>query len=303
MSAANAKPWRGIFVIVVTPFTPTYELDEESLRRQIRFCIEAGAHGLVGPANASEFPTLSDDERKRWIEIVVSEAAGQLPVVAATTHGHAVPAVALSRLAEQAGADGLMLMPPHILHPDAEGCYAYYQAVNDAVNIPICVQNYAGPAGTPMSNQLLARMCRELDHVDYIKEETLPEPRQISATIAAAGDTCKGVFGGQGGVYLLDEYRRGSHGNMPACQATDVHVAIWELLEQGDETEARKRFNQLLPLINFERMHGVAVYKEVLYRRGIFKTRLSRAPGRELDDLDRAELDAIMADVEPLFRI
>ena len=231
--------WRGIFVIVVTPFTTAYEIDEESLRRQVRFCIEAGAHGLVGPANASEFPTLSDDERKRWIEIVVSEAAGQIPVVAATTSGHTLPAVALSKFAQQVGASGIMAMPPHVLHPDADGCYAYYEALSAALDIPICIQNYIGPVGTPMSNQLLARMCRDLPNVDYIKEETLPEPRQISATLVAAGDACKGVFGGQGGIYLLDEYRRGAVGNMPASQATDVQVAMWNKLEEGDWNGAR----------------------------------------------------------------
>ncbi len=298
-----SQPWRGIFVIVVTPFTPGYELDEESLRKEVRYCIEAGAHGLVGPANASEFPTLSDDERRRWIEIVVAEAGGQIPVIAATTSGHWLPALELSRHAQRVGADGIMAMPPHVLHPDAEGCYAYYKALSDGLEIPIFVQNYIGPVGTPMSPQLLARMCRELEHVDYLKEETLPEPRQISATIAAAGDACKGVFGGQGGIYMLDEYRRGACGNMPASQATEVHVAIWHKLEQGDEAGARQLFNRLLPLINFERMHGVAAYKELLYRRGIFATRLSRAPGKYLDDLDRAELDAILADVEPLFTV
>jgi len=297
------NPWRGIFVIVGTPFTASYELDEASLRKQVRFCIEAGAHGLVGPANASEFPTLSDDERKRWLEIVIGETAGQIPVVAATTSSHTLPAVTLSRWAQQIGADGIMAMPPHVLHPDADGCYAYYAALSAALEIPICIQNYIGPLGTPMSAQLLARMCRELDQVQYLKEETLPEPRAISATLAAAGDACKGVFGGQGGIYLLDEYRRGAHGNMPACQATDVQVAIWALLEAGDETGARKLFNQLLPLINFERMHGVAVYKEVLYRRGIFATTVARAPGKALDAFDQAELDAILTDVESLFSI
>src|SRR5689334_24171714 len=103
-----SQPWRGIFVIVVTPFTEGYELDEASLRKEVRFCIEAGAHGLVGPANASEFTTLSDDERRRWLEIVVAEAGGQIPVVAAATAGHALPAVALSRYAQQIGADGVM---------------------------------------------------------------------------------------------------------------------------------------------------------------------------------------------------
>ncbi|MCB0088801.1 MAG: dihydrodipicolinate synthase family protein [Caldilineaceae bacterium] len=298
-----SQPWRGIFVIVVTPFTESYELDEASLRRQVRFCIEAGAQGLVGPANASEFAALSDDERQRWLEIVVSEAGGQIPVIATTTSGHTLPAVALSQFAQSIGADGIMAMPPHVVHPDAAGCYQYYKALSDALEIPIFIQNYMGPIGTPMSNELVARMCRELAQVQYIKEETLPEPRMISATIAAAGDACKGVFGGQGGVYMLDEFRRGACGNMPGCQATDVHVAIWQKLEAGDEPGARQLFNQLLPLINFGRMHGVAVYKEVLKRRGIFTSTRSRYYGKYLDDLDLAELDAILVDVEPLFTV
>ncbi|MEX1018668.1 MAG: dihydrodipicolinate synthase family protein, partial [Litorilinea sp.] len=280
----------------------SYALDEESLRREIRFCIESGAHGLVGPANASEFTTLSDDERKRWIEIVIEETKGQIPVIAATTCGHAVPAAQLSRWSQDAGADGIMAMPPPILQLGAQGCYDYFKAISQAVEIPIFIQNYSGPAGTAMSSDAVARMCRELDHVDYIKEETLPEPRMISSTLAAAGSACKGVFGGQGGVYLLDEYRRGSTGNMPACQATDVQVAIWNKLEAGDEAGARKLYNHLLPLINFERMHGVAVYKEVLHRRGIFNTTVSRGP-KYLDDMDREELNAILHDVESLFSL
>lgn len=297
------KPWRGIFVIVVTPFTENYELDEESLRKEVRFCIETGAQGLVGPANASEFPTLSDDERKRWLEIVINEARGQIPVVAATTCGHKLPAVALSRWAQDAGADGIMAMPPPILSPGPEGCYDYYAALSEALTIPICIQNYSGPAGTPMSANLLARMCQELEWVQYLKEETLPEPRAISRTLAAAGDACKGIFGGMGGVHLLDEFRRGAHGNMPASQITDIHVDIWDKLVAGDEAGARKLYNQVLPLLNFERMHGVATYKEVLYRRGIFKTTVSRAPSKQLDAMDLAELDAILADVETMYRV
>lgn len=298
-----SKPWKGIFVIVVTPFTASQELDEESLRKEVRFCIEAGAAGLVGPANASEFPLLSDDERRRWLEIVVGETAGQIPVVAATTSGHAMPAIELSRFAQRIGADGIMAMPPHIAHFGPEGCYDYYARLSAALSIPICIQNYIGPLGTPMSPQLLTRMCLELPQVQYIKEETLPEPRQLGITVEAAGDACKGVFGGQGGIYLIDEFRRGAAGNMPACQATDVQVKMWSLLEAGDEDGARALFDQILPLINYERLYGVAVYKEVLYRRGIFTTRVSRYPGADLDDHDRREIDAIWRGVEPLFTV
>ena len=153
------KNWRGIFAIVVTPFTEDLELDEAALRRQIEFCIGAGAAGLVGPANAGEFAVMSDEERQRWIRIVVEEADGRVPVVAATTHGHRVPAATLSRYAQDVGADGVMAMPPHILHPDADGCYNYFRALNDTLHIPICIQNFMGPIGTPMSSELLARMC------------------------------------------------------------------------------------------------------------------------------------------------
>ena len=298
-----SKPWRGIFPIVVTPFTEGYELDEKSLRKLVHFCLRAGVHGLVGPANASEFSTLSDDERKRWIEIVVAETGGQVPVIGSTTSGHALPAVALSRYAQKVGANGIMSMPPHVQHPDAAGCYAYYQALSEALDVPIMVQNYIGPIGTPMSPDLLARMCRDLPRVEYIKEETLPSSRMMSATIAAAGKFCKEVFGGQGGLYLVDEYRRGTAGNMPACEIPDVQVALWNKLEAGDMAGARTLFNRVLPLVNYERQYGVGLYKEILYRRGVVATRVCRTPGRDLDDNDRAELDAILADIEPLYTI
>lgn len=293
--------WRGIFPIVVTPFTENYDLDEAGLRKLVRFCIDGGATGLVGPANASEFAMLDDDERKRWIEIVAHEAGGQIPVIATTTCGHAIPAAALSKFSQDVGADGVMLMPPHIIHPDADGCYAYYQAISDAIDIPIMIQNFIGPVGTPMSTELVARMCREIEQVEYIKEETYPASRAVLATIQAAGDDCKGVFGGQGGVYMLDDYRRGAIGNMPACQSIEVHVAIWDKLEAGDETGARSLFNRLLPLINYERQYGVAVYKEVLVRRGIIESTACRLPNAHLSDYDKVELDAILRNVEPLF--
>jgi dihydrodipicolinate synthase/N-acetylneuraminate lyase len=87
---------------------------------------------------------------------------------------------------------------------------------------------------------------------------------------------------------------------MPASQSVDLHTKIWQLLEANDETAARALFNRLLPLLNFERMHGVAVYKQVFKRRQIFTSTASRIPGAFLDQQDLQEFDAIWRDIEPL---
>jgi len=289
--------WRGIFPIVVTPFTDSLELDERGLQDLVEFCIAHGAAGLVGPANASEFSMLDDAERLRWLELVCATAAGRIPVIATVNAGHALPAARLAQRAQTLGAAGIMALPPLIVHTDAAGCYAFYQTLAAATDLPVIVQNYIAPVGTPMSAELLGRMCREIDHVDYIKEETTPASRQLSRSIAAAGAHCRGVFGGQGGVYLLDEHRRGAAGNMPACQTIDLHSEIWRRLEADDEAGARALFNRLLPLINYERQYGVALYKTVLQRRGVLRSSACRHPLGALEPADLVELDALLADL------
>ena len=295
--------WRGIFPILITPFTESLELDEDSLRRQVGFCIEAGAGGLVGPANASEFATLSDNERRRWLEIVIDETAGRLPVVASVTSGHAVAAAEMARFAEGAGVAGIMSMPPPLLKPNEDGCEAYFRTLAAAVTVPLIVQNFGPPLGTPMQAATLARLCREVARIEYIKEEVAPEPQMISATLAAVGDACRGIFGGQGGIYMVDEFRRGAVGNMPGSHTTDVLVDIWSQLEDGNTDGAREAFHRLLPLMTYERMYGVAVYKEILVRRGIFAHAFRRAPGVVLDADTLRELEPALALVEPLFRV
>ena len=302
MTPTMTESWRGIFSILITPFTDELELDETGLRRQVDFCVDAGAAGVVGPANASEFSTLSDDERRHWISIVAEQTAGRIPFIASVTSGHAVAAADLARFAQRAGVDGIMSMPPPILKPDESGCAEYFRHLAGNLRVPVILQNYAAPLGTPMKAAALARLLHEVDGIEYIKEEVPPEPRMISATLAAVGDACRGIFGGQGGIYLIDEFRRGAVGNMPGAHTTDILVDIWKRLEAEDLAGARSTFHRLLPLMVFERLYGVAIYKEVLQRRGIIGSTARRAPGLDIDADDRRELEPALQQVEDLFR-
>jgi dihydrodipicolinate synthase/N-acetylneuraminate lyase len=292
---------RGVFAIPVTPFDAEGRLDEASLRRCVDFCVEAGAHGIVAPVNASEFFTLTEAERKRVVEIVVAQAAGRRHVVAGVTGTSTQVACEMARHAAGAGADSVMAMPPFVRHPTPDEIVDFYGALAEAAGVPVWIQNHIPPMGTPMAPALLARLLTEIPGVRHLKEETSLAPQVMSQAKALAGDALDGLMGGMAGRYLLDEYRRGATGTMPACEVADAHVAVWDALESGDEAKSRELFRLLLPLLNIEAMYSFVVYKEVLYRRGVIANPKTRAPGAPtLDEPSSRELDQILRDLSPL---
>lgn len=300
---ASTPPMRGLFAIPVTPFDEQGQLDEPSLHRVVQFCVQAGSHGIVTPVNVSEFTTLSIPERTSIARVAVQEAGGTIPVVIGVCATSADESVMLARDAQEAGADAVISMPPYGRQHDESDVRRFYDALSTAVTIPIFVQNHEGPVGTPMTATLVAALCNEVEHVRYVKEESSNTGAKITATLRLAPESCLGIMGGKAGRYLFDEYRRGACGTMPACESADVHAALWSLLDSGDERGARDLFFPLLPLLSYEALFGTAVYKEVLYRRGIIRTPVQRLQGLTLDELAMRELDAILDDLAPFFTI
>lgn len=301
-----AQGWRGVFTIPVTPFDERGALDEVSLTRQVDWCVRAGAHGIVAPVNASEGPSLTDEERRRVTQIVVETTAGRIPTVVGVSATGVQSTLLFTRWAKELGADAVIAMPPYgakLASPEA--VFGFYQAVADVADgLPVFIQNWSGPAGTPMSAAQVLRLLKEIPNVLYSKEETVNASHMMTATLEGAGDDCLGVMGGIGGRYLLDEYRRGACGTMPACQVTDIHAQVWNALDAGEHERARALFNRVLPLLNLEAIFGVAMYKEVLKRRGVIAhTTIRGYKTSSLDSYDLQELDAVWADVSQMFTI
>jgi dihydrodipicolinate synthase/N-acetylneuraminate lyase len=296
-----ANAWRGIFSIAVTPFHDDGRLDEAGLASVTEFIAEAGAHGLVWPVLASEFYTLSDSERMRGARIVIEAAAGRLPVVIGCGGNSAPHAVELATDAAAAGADGIIAMPSSLARPDTAGVRALYEQVARAVEVPIMVQNASPPLGVPVSPALLAELAAAIPNIAYVKEEVIPGPHSVGKLAAAAGDVLTGIFGGAAAAYLFDEYTRGACGNMPACEFTDVHVRLWNLLDSGDEAGARTLFAALLPALNRERLLGVRWAKEVLRERGVITSIACRLPVPPEDAADERERRILLEDLAPHF--
>jgi 4-hydroxy-tetrahydrodipicolinate synthase len=303
MTDSRERPegrFRGVFAIPPTPFDDAGNVDEGSLRRCIDFCVAAGAHGIVAPVNASEALALTDAERLRVAEVVVEQTAGRVPTVVGVSGVSTAAAVLYAGHAAAAGADAVIAMPPYVRHPPADEIYDFYAAVA-RVGPPVWIQDYVAPVGTPMAPALLTRMLREIPGVDFLKEETLYAPQVMTAVRDLAGDSLKGMMGGMAGRFLLEEYRRGACGTMPACEVADAHVHVWNALDRGEEEEARRLHTRLLPLLNYEAMYSFTIYKEVLLRRGVIASARTRVPGAgRLDAENGRELDLLLRDLAPL---
>lgn len=302
------KKFHGLYVILPTPFDEHGNLDEAGLRQVVSFSIDCGADGVVSPANASEAPYLSDAERRRVVETVIDATARRVPVVAGVTASCAPLAIEHARHAEKWGADYLMAMPPCVQRASDDEIRAYYGGIHDATTLPIVIQNYSGPGGTPMSAPFLAELLRAFTRVRFVKEETEFSGMMISAVIEAAGTALEGVMGGKAGRHLLEEHRRGVCGTMPACEVTDIHSKLWKALDAGKNDEAAETYRLLLPLLLFETSYGVAVYKEVLRRRGLIRSAYHRQSGGKVLDAGGVEeltriltsLKPVMSDTNPL---
>ncbi|MEE2656923.1 MAG: dihydrodipicolinate synthase family protein [Candidatus Latescibacterota bacterium] len=294
------EPFRGIFPVLLTPIDHDGEIIEEDLRTEVEFCIEAGAHGVVFPVLASEFQYLTDDERRRGMESAVTAADGRIPVVGGVAAPSQQVAVQCARAAADIGVDAVIALPPYISSGTRDENRAYYEAVAAAAGRPMFIQH----TQADMDAAFLQDLLREVEHIRYLKEEMQPSAHQISAVLKGIGDGCDGVFGGGHGRWMLSEMHRGAHGFMPATEAVDVHVQVWDAWHRGDEAEARRIYRHLLPLINLILLLGVPVGKTVLKRRGIFSSTAMRILGSpRLDAQDERELDQILEDLQPLFTV
>lgn len=300
----SGSAMRGVYAVLPTPFTQTDQVDGDGLRSSVDFCVEAGADGLVVPVVASEFTALTDDERRLVAEVVIDSAAGRLPVVVGVSGTSTAHAVAFSAHARSAGASAVIALPPYVRRADRVELRQYYEAIAAAAEVPVFVQDYIPPIGTPMAAASMLDLVHTIEGVDYIKEETALAPQVMSELIANGGSALRGVMGGMAGRNLVQEHQRGSCGTMPACEFIDVHVAVWGLLEQGDVPAARQLLAILAPLLLLESLLGSAMVKEVLMLRGLLRSARVRGPGvPTLDAHDRLELRAALAPLAGLWRL
>jgi 4-hydroxy-tetrahydrodipicolinate synthase len=286
----------GVFSVLPTPFGPSGDVDQDSLRRVIDLFLADGVNGFTALGVTSEVARLTEAERDLVLDTVLTHVNGRVPVVAGTTADGLRTCIEYSRRARQAGATAVMISPPRMPKINSDAVARHFADVSAAVDLPIIVQDYPPISGYAMEPALLARIAREVPAARTIKLEDPPTPFKTSRILEQTNDLDVRIFGGLGGVFLLEELMAGAAGAMTGFAFPALLVEIVSLFRDGRINDAAEVFYRSVALMRFEFQEGIgmAIRKEVLKRRGAIAHAGIRPPGGQLDRTTREALDRVM---------
>ena len=240
--------FKGSNVAIVTPFKNN-KLDEEAYLKLINFHLQNGTNGLVPAGTTGESPTLSHEEHEKVIEICIREAKGKIPIIAGTGSNSTEEAVSLTKHAENAGADGALVVTPYYNKPTQEGLYQHYKAINDNTNLPIIIYNIPSRCVIDMSVDTMARLY-ELKNIAGVKDAT-GDLNRLDKTIKKLGPNFIQLTGEDGLAFEFN--KRGGVGiisvtaNVAPKMCSDMQKLSKSSSDQ-DLKQAEKINNLLQPL-------------------------------------------------------
>jgi 4-hydroxy-tetrahydrodipicolinate synthase len=287
----------GVHWMLATPFDDDEGIDAESIPRLVRHARQAGCRAVVTLGVTGEAQRLTDRERSMVAEAVIDSADG-MPVTIGATGASTYVAVSRCLEAQAMGAAAVMVAAPPMAKTNLAALLTHYRRIADAVDLPIVVQDYPQTTGVDMPPEFFAELAESVPSVRYLKLEDPPTPPKISAVRDLVGDRVA-IFGGLGGVYLLDELSRGAAGAMTGFAYPEILVKVWRYMAEGDEARAREAFYRYLPLILFEAQEGIGlgIRKAALHHRGLISTSTLRHPGAQASEATRMELHVLIEEL------
>jgi 4-hydroxy-tetrahydrodipicolinate synthase len=237
--------FKGSFTALVTPFR-NGSLDEKAFRDLVEWQITEGTNGLVPVGTTGESPTLSHDEHKRVVEWCLATVKGRVPVVAGAGSNSTKEAIELSRHAEKAGADAVLVVTPYYNKPTQEGLYQHYKAINDAIGIPIIIYNIPARSVVDMSVDTMTRLF-ELKNIAGVKDATANVMRVSQQRLAMGPDLIQ--LSGEDAT-ALGFMAHGGHGciSVTSNVAPRLCAAFQSACLNGDFAGALSLQDKLMPL-------------------------------------------------------
>ncbi len=293
------RTMKGVYPILSLPCDAQGRIDYEDLAQQTEWFNKCGVHG-IGIAMATEVYKLTEAERDKVLQTVVKANRGRAKVVMNSGAEGTDIATTWSKRAEELGANALMIRPPTYVATTADQNVEYFVRIARAVKIPIFLQDQST---APVSPPMAVRCARAHENLCYIKVETPPTTPRMAEANALKGDSGLVLFGGAGGAFVLEEYRRGSVGTMPGSTLPDMFVRTWDLWQAGKKKQAEAEFHRHAALIRtLGQGLGLSgpIYKHIMWRRGVFKKTsvYARHPALPATKEDLKEVDQLLEELD-----
>ncbi|MBQ6629173.1 4-hydroxy-tetrahydrodipicolinate synthase [Methanobrevibacter sp.] len=160
--------FEGTYVAMVTPFDNKGNIDEEGLRSNINYLIDKGVNGLVGAGTTGESATITHDEHKQIIEVLVDEVDGRVETIAGTGSNSTSEALNLTKFAQDIGVDAALVITPYYNKPQQHALVNHYQAVGTC-DLPIIAYNVPSRTGVNMDVETIVEIAK-IDNIDAVKE-------------------------------------------------------------------------------------------------------------------------------------
>ena len=290
MSSASPSFFRGVYPIMATPFNSDESLDLSGFRKAVSFMKDAGADGVTIVGVLGESNRLTDAERADLIKVAVGVAADKpsFRVCVGTSHAGIAATAALSQMAQDLGADAVMVTPTKEAAPVPDDMMVelFARVAAKCPGLPIVLQDHPASTQVHMSMPLIARIVKEVPSIACIKLEALPTPAKIAMLhkLWAADPPASGctILTGLGALYGGFDMEQGTAGFMTGFAFPEILAAMNNAAQAGDMERAHSLYARFLPLIVFEQQPGVAVRKELYRLRGLIGSGHVRAPAAPL---------------------
>ncbi len=281
---------KGVFPILSTPFDSKDNIIYEDIHAEVEYAIESGVNG-VAIALASEVYKLTDQERNEFLKKVVEFADKRIKVCMNTTAESTKLCIEYSKKAEELGADAVMIAPPSFGGVDSSEIKKYFIKTADQINIPIFMQDVFD---TPIPPEMAVELSKSNENLKYLKVEVAPTLPRFNKLKEISNDGFPIPFGGMGGIFMIEEMRRGSVGTMPVCAFPKIFVKAYNLWVEGKHHKAEEYFHKYVPLIR-TLGQGLGIWnwlpKYILKKKGIFSNSIAREPSLKPDNEQIYELD------------
>ena len=288
----------GVIPILATPFNDDESLDLGSWQRMIEFMIRLNVDGITILGVLGESNRLNDHEREALIKSAVAVASKRMPVIVGTSHTGSTAAAYLSQMAENLGADAVMVAPAKEPVANDERIVEYYRRIANATNLPIVLQDHPASTEVQMSVPVILRIVKEVASVVCIKAEAVPTPPKVRALREGLSRPVA-ILSGLGALYAPFDLEAGSDGFNTGFAFPEVLMALVSAARARNFDRVHTLFARFASLIVFEQQPGLAVRKEILRLRGLIAGNRVRHPGASIAPTIAADLAVLIARTLP----